>query len=142
LKLQFFTIIPGSSDENRYQFFDIPLFPIDIKEEFQFYNADNILHQLVITKQDDESFQEKTDIIDRKNIYSIKLDKNGIYDFRSPQYSWMKGQIFVNDNAMIKTKKLDAMNLQLTWIVDNHQQDKYYFKILFTEKKAMKIWNM
>lgn len=54
----------------------------------------------------------------------------------------MKGQIFLNDNAMTKTKKLDSMNVQLTWIVDNHQKDKYYFKILFTEKKAMKIWNM
>lgn len=130
------TIIPGSSDENRYRFFDITFFPIDIKKEFRFYNADTIPHQLVITKQDDQSFQDKSDIIDPKKSYSIKLDKNGIYDFQSPQYSWMKGQIFVNDNVITKTKKLDTMNVQLTWIENNLQKDKYQFKILFTEKNS------
>jgi hypothetical protein len=128
------TIIPGSSDESRYRFFDITLFHIDIKKEFRFYNADNIPHQLEITKQDDLSFKDKTDLIGTKKSYSIELDKNGIYDFQSLKYPWMKGQIFVNDDSLTKTKKLELMNVQLSWIEDNYQKNKYHFKILFTKK--------
>lgn len=135
---QIITIIPGSSDESRYRFFDITFFPIDIKKEIQFYNADNIPHQLEITKEDDQSFHDQTGIIVPKKSYSIELDENGIYNFKSPKYPWMKGQIFVNDTSITKTKNLDAMNVQLTWIEDINQKDKYYFKIIFTGKENKK----
>lgn len=135
---QIITIIPGSSDESRYRFFDITFFPIDIKKVIEFYNVDNIPHQLEITKEDDQSFLDKTGIIGPKKSYTIELDKNGIYIFQSSKYPWMKGQIFVNDNSTTKTKKLDAMNVQLTWSEDNYQKDKYHFKIIFTGKENKK----
>ena len=43
------TIVPGSSDSSRYRFFDITEYPISTGKEIKWYNADNIIHNIVVT---------------------------------------------------------------------------------------------
>ena len=128
------TIIPGSSDENRYRFFDITAYPIESKKEISFYNADKISHQFTI--KNDQDFYLKTDIIKRDGKYSLQFNEEGIYQFRSEEYSWMTGKIIVKDQIVKKTMKLESMNVNIAFTNEKlNEANKYYFKIIFTDKK-------
>ena len=128
------TIIPGSSDENRYRFFDITVYPIESKKEIIFYNADKIPHQFTI--KNDQGFYQETDIIKRDAKYSLQFNQEGIYQFQSEDYPWMTGKIIVKDQIVEKIMKLDSMNVNIAFTNEKlNETDKYYFKIIFTDKK-------
>ncbi|MGD1835332.1 MAG: cupredoxin domain-containing protein [Nitrososphaeraceae archaeon] len=128
------TIIPGSSDENRYRFFDITSYPIESQKEIVFYNADNIPHQFTI--KNDQDFYKETDIIERDEKYSFQLNNEGIYHFQSDDYPWMNGKIIVNDTIFKKTLKFDSMNVNIAFTNENvNNIYNKHFKIIFTDKK-------
>mgnify|MGYP003577670919 CR=1 FL=1 len=95
------TIVPGSSDPDRYRFFDITEYPITTGEEIQWYNADNIIHNIIVTSANGEIIVAQSANIKPKEFFSYKFAKKREYIFQSANYNWMKGKIIVTDD--IKT---------------------------------------
>src|SRR5688500_1525244 len=96
------TIVPGSSDPTRYRFFDITEYPISTGKEIQWYNADNIIHNIIVTSANGEIIVAQSGNIKPKEFFSYKFDKEGEYIFQSSNYEWMKGKIIVTDKDNIK----------------------------------------
>lgn len=78
------TIVPGSSDPTRYRFFDITEYPISTGEEIQWYNADNIIHNIIVTSTNGEIIVPQSADIKPKEFFSINLIKKENIFF-SPQ---------------------------------------------------------
>jgi plastocyanin len=135
------TIVPGSSDSSRYRFFDITEYPLNTGEEVKWYNADNIVHNIIVTSNDGDIIVAQSGNIKPKNSFSYKFDKPGEYFFKSANYNWMKGKVIVTNN--IKTVKKNMNNdieAYLSWIPPSHTQinKNTIFKIIFVDKKSEK----
>src|SRR5688500_12263819 len=102
------TIVPGSSDPARYRFFDITEYPISTGEEIKWYNADNIIHNIIVTSTNGEIIIAQSANIKPRESFSYIFDKEGEYIFQSSKYNWMKGKIIVTDD--IKTIKESMEN--------------------------------
>jgi len=131
------TIVPGSSDSSRYRFFDITEYPLKTGEELKWFNADNILHNIIVTSNDGNIIVEQSGNIKPKGSFSYKFDKPGEYLFKSANYNWMKGKIIVSDDVKTVTKKMDNnIDLYLSWTPSSITKgDKVYFKIIFVDNK-------
>ncbi|HET8792237.1 MAG TPA: hypothetical protein VFM31_00460, partial [Nitrososphaeraceae archaeon] len=132
------TIVPGSSDSSRYRFFDITEYPLKTGEELKWFNADNILHNIIVTSNDGNIIVGQSGNIKPKGSFSYKFDKPGEYLFKSANYNWMKGKIIVSDDVKTVTKKMDNnIDLYLSWTPSSSikKGDKVYFKIIFVDNK-------
>jgi plastocyanin len=142
------TIVPGSSDSSRYRFFDITEYPIGTGEEIKWYNADNIVHKIVISSPSSGggSSNENDTIAQSENIkpnefFSYQFDKEGEYLFQSPKYDWMKGKIIVTDDikTIKKSMKENDIDIYISWIPSIIKLgEKSVFKIIFLDKKSEK----
>jgi plastocyanin len=141
------TIVPGSSDSSRYRFFDITEYPISLGKEIKWYNADNIVHKIVITSSSlGNSSNENDTIAQSENIkpnefFSYQFDKEGEYLFESPKYDWMKGKIIVTDDikTIKKNMKENDIDVYISWIPSTIKLgEKSIFKIIFLDKKSEK----
>jgi hypothetical protein len=65
------TIVPGSSDSSRYRFFDITEYLINTGEEIKWYNADNIIHNIVITTNDGKTIVTQSQDIKPKGFFLV-----------------------------------------------------------------------
>jgi plastocyanin len=132
------TIVPGSSDPTRYRFFDITEYPISTGGEIQWYNADNIIHKIIITSTNGEIIVVQSTDIKPKEFFSYKFDKEGEYLFQSTNYNWMKGKIIVTDDIKtIKQSMKNDIDLYISWTPSNITQgEKIIFKIIFVDKKS------
>ena len=141
------TIVPGSSDSSRYRFFDITEYPISTGEEIKWYNADNIVHNIVITSfgSSSSSSNGNDTIAQLENIkpnefFSYQFDKEGEYLFQSPKYDWMKGKIIVtNDIKTVKKSIGNDIDVYISWTPSTIKLgEKLLFKIIFLDKKSEK----
>ena len=132
------TIVPGSSDPTRYRFFDITEYPISTGEEIQWYNADNIIHNIIITSTNGEIIVAQSADIKPKEFFSYKFAKKGEYIFQSANYNWMKGKIIVTDDIKtIKESMKNDIDLYISWTPSYITQgEKTIFKIIFVDKKS------
>jgi plastocyanin len=134
------TIVPGSSDSSRYRFFDITEYPISTGEEVKWYNADNIVHNILVTSS---SSNGKDTIAQSENIkpnefFNYKFDKEGEYLFQSSKYDWMKGKIIVTDDIKtIKKSMGNDIDVYISWTPSSIKLgEKSLFKIIFVDKKS------
>ena len=67
------TIVPGSSDSSRYRFFDITEYPLNTGEELKWYNADNIVHNIIVTSNDGDIIVAQSGNINRRDLFLINL---------------------------------------------------------------------
>lgn len=133
------TIVPGSSDPTRYRFFDITEYPIMTGEEIEWYNADNIIHNIIVTSTKGEIIVAQSADIKPKESFSYKFDKKGEYIFQSSKYNWMKGKIIVTDDIKtIKENMENDIDLYISWTSPSSTklEEKTIFKIIFVDKKS------
>ena len=134
------TIVPGSSDPNRYRFFDITEYPISIGEEIKWYNADNIIHNIIVTSSNGKTIVAQSADIKPKEFFSYKFAKQGgEYTFQSSKYNWMKGKIIVTDDIKnIKKSMENDIDIYISWMPSSSIKsgEKIIFKIIFVDKKS------
>ncbi len=137
------TIVPGSSDSSRYRFFDITEYPISTGEEIKWYNADNIIHNIVVTSNSSSNGKDtvaQSENIKPNDFFSYKFDKEGEYLFQSSKYDWMKGKIIVTDDIKtIKKSMENDIDVYISWTPSSFKVgEKSLFKIIFLDKKNEK----
>ena len=134
------TIVPGSSDSSRYRFFDISEYPISKGEEIKWYNADDVMHNIVITINDGKTIVTQSKDIKPKSVFSFTFDDEGEYLFKSSNYDWMKGKIIVTSDIKTIKKSIDNdIDLYLSWTPSSiNVGEKVFFKIIFVDKKSEK----
>jgi hypothetical protein len=135
------TIVPGSSDSSRFRFFDITEYPISPGEEIKWYNADDIMHNIVITTNDGKTIVTQSKDIKPKGFFSFTFDDEGEYLFQSSKYDWMKGKIIVTSDITTIKKSMDNdIDLYLSWTPSSSIKigEKVFFKIIFMDKKSEK----
>jgi plastocyanin len=133
------TIVPGSSDPDRYRFFDITEYPISNGKEIKWYNADNIIHNIIVTSTNGEIIVAQSADIKPKKSFYYKFDKEGEYIFQSSKYNWMKGKVIVTDNIKtIKESMENDIDLYISWMPSSSLKlgEKTIFKIIFVDKKS------
>jgi plastocyanin len=134
------TIVPGSSDSSRYRFFDITEYPIVPGEEIKWYNADNIIHNIIVTSTTGEIIVAQSGNIKPKEYFTYKFDKEGEYLFKSANYNWMKGKIIVTEDIKtIKKGMENDIDLFISWSPSSPStkvEEKTIFKIIFVDKKS------
>jgi plastocyanin len=133
------TIVPGSSDPARYRFFDITEYPISTEEEIRWYNADNIIHNIIVTSTNGDIIVAQSADIKPKEFFSYKFDKEGEYIFQSSKYKWMEGKIIVTDDIKtIKESMENDIDLYISWTPSSSTklEEKTIFKIIFVDKKS------
>jgi len=133
------TIVPGSSDPNRYRFFDITEYPISVGEEIKWYNADNIIHNIIVTSSNGKTIVAQSADIKPKEFFSYKFAKQGEYTFQSSKYNWMKGKIIVTDDIKnIKKSMENDIDIYISWMPSSSIKsgEKIIFKIIFVDKKS------
>ena len=135
-------LVPGSSDSSRYRFFDITEYPISTGKEIKWYNADNIVYNIVVTSNSSSNGKDtvaKLVDIKPKEFFSYKFDKEGEYLFQSSKYDWMKGKIIVTDNikTIKKSMKENDIDVYISWTPSSIKLgEKSFFKIIFVDKKS------
>jgi hypothetical protein len=134
------TIVPGSSDSSRFRFFDITEYPISTGEEIKWYNADDVMHNIVITTNDGKTIVTQSKDIKSNNVFSFTFDDEGEYLFQSSKYDWMKGKIIVTTDIKTIKKSMDNdIDLYLSWMPSSiNIGEKVFFKIIFVDKKSEK----
>ena len=133
------TIVPGSSDPNRYRFFDITEYITSTGEEIQWYNADNIIHNIIVTSTKGDIIVAQSADIKPKESFSYKFDEEGEYIFKSSKYNWMKGKVIVTDDIKtIKKNMENDIDLYISWTPSSSTKlgEKTIFKIIFVDKKS------
>jgi plastocyanin len=135
------TIVPGSSDSSRYRFFDITEYLISTGEEIKWYNADDVMHNIVVTTSDGKTIVTQSKDIKPKGSFSFTFDDEGEYLFKSSKYDWMKGKIIVtSDIKTIQKSMTDDIDLYLSWTPSTiNVGEKAYFKIIFVDNKSERI---
>ena len=134
------TIVPGSSDSSRYRFFDITEYPISIGEGLKWYNADDVIHNIVVTTNDGKTIVAQSKDIKPKRFFSYTFENEGEYLFKSSKYEWMKGKIIVTDDIKTIKKSLENdIDLYLSWTPSSITiGEKVFFKIIFVDNKSEK----
>jgi plastocyanin len=134
------TIVPGSSDSSRYRFFDITEYPISTEEEIKWYNADDVIHNIVIFSNNGKDILTKSENIKPKGFFSYTFENKGEYLFQSSNYDWMKGKIIVTDDIETIKKSMEKdIDIYLSWTPSSiNIGEKVFFKIIFVDNKSEK----
>lgn len=145
------TIIPGSTDENRYRFVDISFYPIETGKEVTWYNGDTVNHRLIInsgpgpvnfTSSDgnvNSSFEvADSGIIEPNDSFAFTFDREGTFNFYSPIYPWIRGKVFVTNDitTVTETDSENDIDVQLTWTPSVPKiGEETKFKIIFIDRE-------
>jgi plastocyanin len=135
------TIIPCSSNHNNTKFFDMPSYFTQKGQQVRWYNADDINHIIVITKSPGKEILSNSGIIKPNHSFQHRFDNDGIYNFSSPIYPWMKGNVSVKDDISSVTMTNPTVNVavQLTWDPSIPKVGQItHFKIIFIDLKTNK----
>jgi plastocyanin len=134
------TIVPGSSDSSRYRFFDITEYPISIGEEIKWYNADDIVHNIVIFFNNGKDILAQSENIKPKDFFSYTFENEGVYIFQSSKYDWMNGKIIVTEDLKtIKKTTENDLDIYLSLTPSSiNVGEKVLFKITFVDNKSEK----
>jgi plastocyanin len=135
------TIIPCSSNHNNAKFFDMPSYFIQKGQPIRWYNADDINHRIVITKSVGKGILSNSGIIKPNGSFQYRFDNDGIYNFSSPTYPWMRGNVSVNNDISSVTITNPKINVtvQLTWAPSVPKVGQItHFKIIFIDMKTNK----
>jgi plastocyanin len=134
------TIFPCSSNPNDPKFFDTSSYFIEKGQQIRWYNADDINHRIVITKSG-KGILSDSDIIKPNGSFEYRFDNEGIYNFSSPIYHWMQGNVSVNNDISSVTMTNPKINVtvQLTWVPSVPKVGQItHFKIIFIDNKTNK----
>ena len=135
------TIIPSSSNHNNPNFFDTPSYFIQKGQQIRWYNADDIDHRIVITASGGKELLSDSGIIKSNSSFHYTFNNAGIYDFSSPVYSWMQGNVSVisDISSVTMTNPKNNVDVQLTWTPSVPKVGEItHFKIIFIDKKINK----
>ena len=135
------TIIPCSSNHNNTKFFDMPSYFIQKGQQIRWYNADDINHRIVITKSGGKGILSNSGIIKPNDSFQYRFDNDGIYNFSSPMYPSMQGNVSVNNyiSSVTMTNPKINVTIQLTWAPSVPKVGQItHFKIIFIDKKTNK----
>jgi plastocyanin len=75
----------------------MPSYFIQKGQQIRWYNADDINHRIVITKSVGKEILSNSGIIKPNGSFQYMFDNDDIYNFSSPVYPWMQGNISVNN---------------------------------------------
>jgi plastocyanin len=67
-------------------------------QQIRWYNADDIYHRIVITKSVGKGILSNCGIIKPNGSFKYRFDNDGIYNFSSPIYPWMQGNVSVDND--------------------------------------------
>lgn len=110
------TILPGASDKTSPSYFDSTFYLIKAGNTIKWYNTDDVPHNLILTSiKDNGSSTQKQQITESGSIvpnanFSYKFNNNGMYEYSSPNYPWMKGIISVSEDINTTTVSQNMKN--------------------------------
>jgi plastocyanin len=133
------TIIPCSSDHNNPKFFDTTSDYVRKGQSIRWFNADDINHRIIISTSDGKEVVSDSGLIRPNGSFSFKFNNPGIYDFSSPIYPWMKGNVSVTDDlySEIKGSAKNNVNVQLSWSPASPKVGQYtHFRIIFLNRST------
>jgi plastocyanin len=129
------TIIPCSSDRNNSKFFDLTSDYVRKGQQVRWFNSDDINHRIIISTSDNKKqVVSDSGLIKPNSSFSFKFNNPGMYDFSSPIYPWMKGNISVTNDlsSEIKTNPKNNVSVQLSWSPATPKVGQLtHFKIVF-----------
>jgi plastocyanin len=128
------TIIPCSSNHNNPKFFDLTSDYVQKGQQVRWFNADDINHRIVINTSDRKQVVADSGLIKPNSSFSFQFNNPGIYDFSSPIYPWMKGNVSVTDelSSEIRTNPKNNVDVQLSWNPATPKVGQLtHFKIVF-----------
>ncbi|MGA9150254.1 MAG: hypothetical protein WBZ36_06735 [Candidatus Nitrosopolaris sp.] len=119
----------------------MPSYFIQKGQQIRWYNADDINHRIFITKSGGKGILSNSGIIKPNDSFQYRFDNDGIYNFSSPMYPWMQGNVSVNNDISSVTMTNPKINVtvQLTWAPSVPKVGQItHFKIIFIDKKTNK----
>lgn len=111
------TIIPCSSDHNNPKFFDLTSDYVRKGQQVRWSNADDINHRIIISTADGKQVISDSGLIKPNSSFSFQFNNPGKFNFSSPIYPWMKGNVSVTDDlsSEIRTNPKNNIDVQLSW---------------------------
>jgi plastocyanin len=135
------TIIPCSSNHTNPKFFDTSSYFIQKGQQIRWYNDDFINHRIVITTPGGQKLLSDSGVIKPNSSFRYRFNNVGIYDFSSPMYPWMQGNISVTNDISSVTLANPKYNIgvQLMWTPSIPKAGEItHFKIIFIDEKTGK----
>ncbi len=105
---------------------------------------DDINHRIVITKSGGKGIFSNSGIIKPNGSFQYRFENDGSYNFSSPIYPWMQGNVSVNNDISSVTKTNPKINVavQLTWAPSVPKVGQItHFKIIFIDIETDKNHN-
>lgn len=133
------TIIPCSSNHNNPKFFDLTSEYVRKGQQVRWFNADDINHRIIISTPERKQVVADSGLIKPNGSFSFQFSNHGMYNFSSPIYSWMKGNVYVTDDlsSEIRTNPKNNVDVQLTWNPATPKVGQLtHFKIVFLHNNA------
>lgn len=127
------TIIPCSSSHNNPKFFDLTSDYVRKGQQVRWFNADDINHRIIISTPERKQVVD-SGLIKPNGSFSFRFSDPGMYDFSSPMYPWMKGNVSVTDDlsSEIRTNPKNNVDVQLSWNPATPKVGQLtHFKIVF-----------
>jgi plastocyanin len=133
------TIIPCSSNHNNPIFFDTSSYYVQKGQHVRWFNADDINHRIIATTSNGKELLFDSGLIKPNGSYSYNFNNIGSYNFSSPIYPWMKGNVSVTDDMSSGTIRhlKDNVDVQLAWTpITPKVGQTTHFKIIFLHKNT------
>jgi hypothetical protein len=131
--------LPCSSNHNNPRFFDTASYYIQKGQQIRWFNADDINHRIILTTSDGKELLSDSGLIKPEASFSFRFNKVGIYNFWSPIYPWMKGNVSVTDDISSVTDRNQKYNVdvQLSWTPSTPKVGQMtHFRIIFLQKNT------
>jgi plastocyanin len=140
------TILPGASERTSTSYFDSNYYLTKPGKTVKWYNTDDISHKIILSSISDNRSSAATrqiaesGLIPHNGNFSYRFDNDGIYEYSSPNYPWMKGAISVSDdtNSTIVSQNMkNNINIELIQQPTKAKVDKEtHFLINFINQKT------
>jgi plastocyanin len=133
------TIIPCSSNHNNPTFFNTNSYYVQKGQHVRWFNADDINHRIIASTSNGKELLFDSGLIKPNDSYSFIFNNIGSYNFSSPIYPWMKGNVSVTDDISSGTIRhlKDNVDVQLTWTpITPKLGETAHFKIIFLHKNT------
>ena len=94
--------------------------------------------------KDGKTIVAESENIKPKEYFNYEFKEEGEYLFQCSKYPWMKGKIIVTDDIKtIKERLKNNIDLYISWTPSTIKSgEKALFKIIFIDKKVVKIKNI
>ena len=106
---------------------------------YSWFNADDINHRIIATTSNVKELLFDSGLIKPNGSYSYNFNNIGSYNFSSPIYPWMKGNVSVTNDMSLGTIRhlKDNVDVQLTWTPNTPKAGQTaHFKIIFLHKNT------